>query len=280
MRKAAVSWGWMYIGPGYAWFKGRRSCRFGSAGYRVLLWTGKLRLGCCETVFGHKDPQTLIKLEDQKCCMICILPLRPFGVSGVIKTSSNHERGWIMCHVKMPSAPPRWLMFRLPGTVSKSFSLGVEKSQLAETFRTAPKRHVWRSHGSHGRLGRRRSTSVSPKPPSPSDDFWMVWRCLTGETNTGWSSGCKFPMTSAEWIFVFAVWFGRYPWIIGWKGEGFPYQGVDSCKVIQQYPWTWSWRALNHIFRENHQSARKVSRGPRPTSQLLDTPNFQFLSNF
>jgi len=26
--------------------------------------------------------------------------------------------------------------------VSKSFSLGVEKSQLAETFRTAPKRHV------------------------------------------------------------------------------------------------------------------------------------------
>jgi len=33
-------------------------------------------------------------------------------------------------------------MFRLPGTVSKSFSLGVEKSQLAETFRTAPKRHV------------------------------------------------------------------------------------------------------------------------------------------
>lgn len=156
-----------------------------------------------------------------------------FDHSGCLESSKHHQTSWErMNHVPCEKAVPlrlRWLMFRLPGTVSKSFSLGVEKSQLAETFRTAPKRHVWRSHGSHGRLGRRRSTSVSPKSPSPSDDFWMLWRCLTGETNTGWSSGCKFPMTSAEWIFVFAVWFGRYPWITGWKGEGFPYQGVDSC---------------------------------------------------
>lgn len=95
-------------------------------------------LDAVKRVFGHKDPQNAHKTGRSEMLHDLYVPLRPFGVSGVIKP---RER---MNHVpcEKPPAPPRWLMFRLPGTVSKSFSLGVEKSQLAETFRTAPKRHV------------------------------------------------------------------------------------------------------------------------------------------